>query len=501
MNTLDPSQQPPVKSDLSTGKGDLPKEVTEKSGEPQSGFLPNPNPEKLPKNVSTSSSPSSAQIQLLKSDSSSDSNSSTLNKEKFSDKKPPIAEKVQSNQTLIAKKTSQALAPHDTLPLSLINKLKTLSAKEIKEDKDLSELNKNLNEINGLLKIYLNSNLNDLFLIDKNVLKEINKIDGFLKVIVKNITSFNPSTENAVKEKEHLLVEFNKNLKLVEQAIKSEEHFIDPFEKQRDRNFYLAYSKFVKAKDEWRGSLFNERLNWQICVKNPLNHPEWPIFLRVMQKYIKDESKIKNMWECTIQGIDFQLNLNKIGKKSDPNPFFKELAILLSKEGLLSPSPGEPFALWSGGFEVSLYAQSQGLTTLEKTKAGQIFSALMLSSSWAPLGPLWNHLSQEFAKNSGEIVHVFFRTHDPLSVLDRQELKEISAAGYVKKIIFHPMINRGKAIDALDIEELQVKPGDNPALLLKNSLVKICQKASKKDKDATDVHKANVHAIRKMKLD
>lgn len=125
----------------------------------------------------------------------------------------------------------------------------------------------------------------------------------------------------------------------------------------------------------------------------------------------------------------------------------------------------------------------------------------MLFSSWDPLGPLWNNLSQEFAKNSGEIIHVFFRTHDPLSVLERQELKEISASGHVKKIIFHPMINRGYATDALDIEELQVMSGDNPAILLKNSLVKICQKASKKEKDAIDAHKANIYAIGEMKLD
>lgn len=385
--------------------------------------------------------------------------------------------------------------------IQLISKLNDLSSNKIKNEENLIELDNKIKEISELLNVCLHKNLSDLFLINKIVVKEFNDIDSCLKKIIKRIKKFTPTTEVAIKAKEHLLVEFNKNAKLIEQAIKSEEHSLNPFEQQKDRQFYSAYSAFAKAKDEWRGSVFNERLNWAECVKNSLNHPEWPIFMREMQKYLKEESKIKYMWEFTIKGIDYQLNLNKIGKKHDPNPFFQQLSALLSKEGLLSVNPGESFALWSGGFDVSLYAQSEGFTTLEKTIAGQLFSALMLYSSWQPLGPLWNHLSQEFARNCGNSVHVFFRVQDPLSVLERQELREISKSGHVQTIIFHPMINRDDAVDVLDIEELKVKPGENPAILLKNSLVKICKKALKKDASATKAYKANLRAINKMKLD
>ena len=147
---------------------------------------------------------------------------------------------------------------------------------------------------------------------------------------------------------------------------------------------------------------------------------------------------------------------------------------------LLSVTPEEPLAFWTGGFDVSLYAQSKGFTTLEKTKAGQVFSALMLYSHWKPLGSLWNHLSLEFVKNCGDTAHVFFRVQDPVSVLERQELREISSSRDVQTIIFHPMINRGNAVDVLDIEELQINSGEHPRILLKNTLVKICQKNLRK---------------------
>lgn len=236
-------------------------------------------------------------------------------------------------------------------------------------------------------------------------------------------------------------------------------------------------------------------------VKNPSRHPEWPLFNNGMKEYINDQAKIEKLWHLTISGIEYQLSLNTAGKKHETNPFFFELANLLGREGLLSIIPNEPFALWSGGFNLSIYAQSKSFTTLEKTKAGKIFSNLSLYPNWKPLGPLWNHLSSEFTKNAWNTVHVFFRVHDPRSVLERQEIPQIQSSRLVKKIIFHPMVNKGNAVDALDLEELSLSSGENPRIVLKKFLVKICQKSLKKDGNALKDYRVNLIPINLMKLD
>lgn len=383
----------------------------------------------------------------------------------------------------------------------LVKKLKKLSSKNLEVEKDLFILDSKVNKLNNLLTASVNNSLSNLYLGGALSIKNIKEVGDYLKGIIEKV---NKCQENSIKStelKKKIITELNKDVKLVEQVINYEKRYVNPFSSQRDHEFYLAYSNFIKAKNELQGTMFKESLNCDECVKNPSSHPEWPIFKNEMQKYISDEAKIEHMWELTFKGIDYQLNLNDTGKKNDPNPYFDELAASLSHEGLLSVNPGESFALWSGGFDLSLYVQSQGFTTLGKTKAGKIFDVLMLFSNMKPLGPLWDSLSKEFAKNCEDSAHVFFRVQDPFSVLERKEIKEILKSERVKKVVFHPIINKGYSVDALDVQELQVVKGENPQNFLKIALVKVIQGALKHDEESANVYKANLTAIKKMKLD
>jgi hypothetical protein len=93
----------------------------------------------------------------------------------------------------------------------------------------------------------------------------------------------------------------------------------------------------------------------------------------------------------------------------------------------LDVTQGQRMALWSGGFDVSVYAEARGFSTLEHTVAGRVFESLELYKDWGIIGEFWNELSRAFVEGAQGEVHVFMRTHDPTSVLLTQEVPGVRA--------------------------------------------------------------------------
>lgn len=384
------------------------------------------------------------------------------------------------------------------LETTIDKKIDSLSRKTESEE-GIVDVDKKINKLTNSINTYLSQVLDSDFIIDERKIDKTKEFTKKMTLLRDRIAQISPLTVDGIAAQKHLIDVCDKSNQLLMSAIKSIKHS-SPFERREEPEFFLSYFEQVKAKRNWRETVFRERIDWPRCMQDPFSHPEYPIFKKEMRKCVDDEAKIDQMWTLTVKGIDLQLKFNNANRKNDANPFFEELANLLNREGLLSPNEHEPFALWSGGFEISLYAQSKGYTTLEKTKAGLIFDTLLLYPSWSLLGPLWNSLSSEFAKNSNDDAHIFFRVHDPLSVLERQEIPQIIKSPKAK-ITFHPIINRGYAMNALDVEELQLRPGAKAAIVLKNVLTKICKEAMKGHPDAASFYNANLVGIKQMKLD
>jgi hypothetical protein len=151
---------------------------------------------------------------------------------------------------------------------------------------------------------------------------------------------------------------------------------------------------------------------------DPTAHPEWPLFRDALTKLpARDKqlsaSDIESVWETVLLGI----------QDDTPEARAWTWASAVEKlRALLRVTPGQRMALWSGGFDVSVYAEGRGFSTLEHTAAGRVFEALELYSDWAIIGEFWNALSRAFVDGAQGEVHVFMRTHDPTSVLLAQEV-------------------------------------------------------------------------------
>jgi hypothetical protein len=151
---------------------------------------------------------------------------------------------------------------------------------------------------------------------------------------------------------------------------------------------------------------------------DPTAHPEWPLFRDALTKLPPPDkqlsgSDIESVWETVLLGI----------QDDTPEARAWTWASAVEKlRALLSVTPGQRMALWSGGFDVSVYADGRGFSTLEHTAAGRVFESLELYRDWAIIGELWNALSRAFVDGAQGEVHVFMRTHDPTSVLLAQEV-------------------------------------------------------------------------------
>jgi hypothetical protein len=180
------------------------------------------------------------------------------------------------------------------------------------------------------------------------------------------------------------------------------------------------------------------------------DHPEWAVFQKMMKAGGFPADVIESAWQLLLGGIAEQAVLNQ--KSSDPsidsaerrkirasNTWFRELVNLVG-EHLRITTP--TLALWSGGFDVSVYAHGKGHTSLEFTRLGKVVDQLELHADWKLQAPLWNVLSTAFVERATGPVHVFLRAYNPDSVLIAQEipqLRMIQRLNPAVTLMWHPL--------------------------------------------------------------
>ncbi|WP_443033992.1 eCIS core domain-containing protein [Streptomyces sp. CA2R106] len=179
-------------------------------------------------------------------------------------------------------------------------------------------------------------------------------------------------------------------------------------------------------------------------------HPEWAVFQKMMKAGGFPADVIESAWQLLLGGIAEQEVLNR--KSADPsidsaerrkirasNTWFRELVNLVG-DHLRITTP--TLALWSGGFDVSVYAHGKGHTSLEFTRLGKVVDQLELHANWKLQAPLWNVLSTAFVERATGPVHVFLRAYNPDSVLIAQEipqLRMIQRLNPAVTLMWHPL--------------------------------------------------------------
>jgi hypothetical protein len=180
------------------------------------------------------------------------------------------------------------------------------------------------------------------------------------------------------------------------------------------------------------------------------DHPEWPVFQKLMQQGGFPADVTESAWQLLLGGVLEQDQLNQ--KSSDPsidpaerrkirasNTWYRELVNLVG-DHLKITTP--TLALWSGGFDVSVYAHGKGHTSLEFTRLGKVVDQLELHANWKLQAPLWNVLSTAFVERATGPVHVFLRAYNPDSVLIAQEIPQLRVIQKLKPdvtLMWHPL--------------------------------------------------------------
>ncbi|QRN94225.1 hypothetical protein JRI60_34495 [Archangium violaceum] len=188
-------------------------------------------------------------------------------------------------------------------------------------------------------------------------------------------------------------------------------------------------------------------------LKNPLSHPEAPQFQQAFNALGMSEGKTSEVWSDILHGVKRQEEIRANVKESrttpwtpdkpvpdKSNPHYEKVAQELGPYLRIEDGQG-PLALWSGGYDVSKHAQLKGYTTLESTPAGRALSGLEIYKDPKAVTPMWNHLSEEFVRQNPEgTAHAFMRTHDPTSVLYRQEIQTIEKFSPDRPVTWHPLV-------------------------------------------------------------
>lgn len=153
---------------------------------------------------------------------------------------------------------------------------------------------------------------------------------------------------------------------------------------------------------------------------------------RLRSKFIQDfkdlgfdYKTIQTFWGMFQCGIERQRELSSLSgggnNRTGPgtkyrNEIYAKIAATCASKGILSSR--KKMALWSGGYEVSEYAQKLGYTCLESTQLGAMIQRGKYYHHERDLFRLWNYLSEEFVNQvTGTDVHVFCRNFDRNSVL------------------------------------------------------------------------------------
>lgn len=193
-------------------------------------------------------------------------------------------------------------------------------------------------------------------------------------------------------------------------------------------------------------------------------HPEEAMFLQMMIGIGVNFDDAMQIWLTLLEGFQIQDFLNNAatigivgGQYFTNNDIRQDNELFIQVARAVRPllNVGNLVGLWSGGFDLSQYAQSIGCITLEESPFGFILDSLYLTNSWGRLGPLWNIISKEFvdvAISNGAEFHVFLRTYDIGSVLIRQEVRQIKLFGPNLNIFWHPIVELDGTYFELDAD-------------------------------------------------
>lgn len=204
-------------------------------------------------------------------------------------------------------------------------------------------------------------------------------------------------------------------------------------------------------------------------IKTVEDHPQYGVFKRTLSCWGISEADILASWKWLIDGIVEQKIINQnvegitvapvndsafdayscgdneyakmcknvykqIGKEEGKLTFFKNVVKASNhkyvsfanklKDNLSTGS--KELALWSGGYDLSLFSSQSEKCPLEQTKLGRLLDTLPLTTEWKLEAPLWNVISRTFVMSyTGKDFHVYIRTIDTESVLLRQEIPMI----------------------------------------------------------------------------
>lgn len=193
-------------------------------------------------------------------------------------------------------------------------------------------------------------------------------------------------------------------------------------------------------------------------------HPEEAMFLHMMTRLGVNNDDAMQIWLTLLEGFQIQDFLNEAatidvvgGQYFTNNDIRQDNELFIQVAQAVRPllNVGNLVGLWSGGFDLSQYAQSIGCITLEESPFGFILDSLYLTNSWGRLGPLWNIISKEFvdvAIGQGAEFHIFLRTYDIGSVLIRQEVQQIRLFGPNLNIFWHPIVELDGTYFELDAD-------------------------------------------------
>lgn len=158
-------------------------------------------------------------------------------------------------------------------------------------------------------------------------------------------------------------------------------------------------------------------------LADPFKHPEYTQWSAQATGIGMSKADADRMWTLIIEGLRDNKPAN-----------FEAVADFMVK---WMNVPKGKAALWSGGIDLSDYAVSKGLTTLEAQKFYEATKGLKLYEDKAAVYECWKALSRKFVEQFDGVVHVYMREWDPESVLVTTELEVLKAKGLQVK--FHAM--------------------------------------------------------------
>lgn len=184
-------------------------------------------------------------------------------------------------------------------------------------------------------------------------------------------------------------------------------------------------------------------------VRDPRAHPEWLLFQWSLRALGMGGGVVERTWAELLRGVKLQEDINErlrarrlsstLPRPSTQNSFYARVAEALGPHLQVEPGRG-PMALWSGPYDVSVYAQLQGYTTLEATPGGRALSRLELYRDPKATVPLWKHLSREFVRrNPNGEAHVFLLAHDANRPLYNRALPAVDKSAPLRPTVWHPV--------------------------------------------------------------